>query len=168
MSLDPGLRPALVSHVWSLRAIEEHSNSKLVILHLISPPLERLVFYTLNFIFTFDYDITAFLSRPTAHQLISTLPVVCTCAWLVITSLFSCSLSLPSISMLRWIEDINRELQEDSSLQYCRQLLVYLWRERDQNTCSVQVSSVFFPVVVLLISFLCSRPFLKCQTGNEH
>ncbi len=123
-SLNLGLRPALVSHVWSIEASEEPGNSEMVVLRFISPLINRSVFYTLNFISTVDYDITTFLSRSTAHQLISTLLVVCTYAWLMITSLFSCSLSLPSISMLRWIEDIDRKFQEDSSLQYRRQLLV--------------------------------------------
>jgi hypothetical protein len=39
MSFDPGLRPALVSRIWSLNVVEEYGNSELVTLHPISPTL---------------------------------------------------------------------------------------------------------------------------------
>jgi hypothetical protein len=46
MSLDPGLRHALVSRLWSLSVTEEHGNSELVVLHLISPALKFSILNT--------------------------------------------------------------------------------------------------------------------------
>jgi hypothetical protein len=70
--------------------------------------------------------------------------------------------------MLRWIKNVDGELEKNRALQNRGQLLVDLGWKWNEDACTVQVSRVLFPVVVLFISLLCPGAFLEGQPRHEH
>ena len=88
--------------------------------------------------------------------------------WPALSLLRGSSLYLVLVRMLRWVEDVDWELQEDGSLENDRQPGVDLRRKRDENARTVEVSLVLGPLSAFLIPLLCTGTFLQCQARHKH
>jgi hypothetical protein len=61
------------------------------------------------------------------------------------------------VCMLCWVKDIDRELEEQGSLEDHGHPLVEGWREGDKNAGLVEVSSILIPTFSLFVSMLANR-----------
>lgn len=86
----------------------------------------------------------------------------------LVVALLCLSLCSALVSMLCRVEHVNRELEEQGSLENDRHFLVKCRWEGNEDAGLVEVSSILIPAFALFVSLLGSRTLLQGQARHKH